>query len=366
LKHTKSELIRTRREQGSDFHWLGVGRVLVRFSPPWAANGTLFGSGRDALRSLISHGKATRAWRRLWMPSYFCQEVVRTVRSCGLEVALYAARPDRSVLHLSLDFRVESDVLFVANTFGLHPSVVVDNHKGRLPETMEDHTHDPWSDWAFKSRADWCMASLRKVLPIPDGGVLWSPAGHKMPEEAAVTPARSAASAKKLAAMFLKTAYLKGESVTKEQFRVLAVSGEEALARGTVSGMPQWTRGLFSKFPIKKWRRDRLRNHAALVSSLRNVPWLTVLQPFAEGSCPFSGILVFDSAERREHVRKCLIECQIYPAILWLLEKRAVRGVPSADVDFSRRMLSIHCDTRYTVGQMRHVARLIKRYGSKA
>jgi hypothetical protein len=39
---------------------------------------------------------------------------------------------------------------------------------------VEDHSHDPFSPWAVGSSADYAFCSLRKTLPVPDGGLLWS------------------------------------------------------------------------------------------------------------------------------------------------------------------------------------------------
>jgi len=52
-----------------------------------------------------------------------------------------------------------------------------------------------------------------------------------------------------------------------------------------------------------------------------------------------------------------LIESCVYPAILW-----AVPGSASAGAkDFSERMLSIHCDGRYTEEDIRQLADILNR-----
>ena len=43
-----------------------------------------------------------------------------------------------------------------------HPSIVL----------IEDHIHDPLSDWSQSSNADYAVASLRKTLPVPIGAML--------------------------------------------------------------------------------------------------------------------------------------------------------------------------------------------------
>jgi hypothetical protein len=75
------------------------------------------------------------------------------------------------------------------NYFGLRTPPDLELPEG--VEVLEDHSHDPVSAWAEQSSADFCLASLRKTLPINDGGALWSPVGHRLPP---APPDRAAAS----------------------------------------------------------------------------------------------------------------------------------------------------------------------------
>jgi hypothetical protein len=46
--------------------------------------------------------------------------------------------------------------------------------------------------------------------------------------------------------------------------------------------------------------------------------------------------------------------------VLWSLEERAVAGLPARHLDLSRRVLSLHCDFRYTDDDMRRVAAIVR------
>jgi hypothetical protein len=78
---------------------------------------------------------------------------------------------------------------------------------------------------------------------------------------------------------------------------------------------------------------------------------------------PFSCIHLFDSAERREFVRLKLINANIFPAILWSLDKPAIPGIANEYKDASRRMLSLHCDMRYGAQDMIRIAENIRNFG---
>lgn len=355
--------VSNRWEHGSEFQWL-ADWTESPLPMPWGEKNLFFGSGRHAFRALLSYGIFSRNWRRLWVPSYFCQDVVESFISTNIKVTLYQDSPWNVAPRFDqIDFR-SGDVLLLVNYFGLRAKNRVNGNYPSDIEIIENHTHDPWSDWARTSTADWCIASLRKTLPLPGGAVLWSPAGHHLRSAVPVTPVHLKASLEKFAAMVLKSWYLQGYPIEKETFRRLAISGEQHIASGKVSGMPEWTKPLLSAFPVAKWRDRKRLNHQVLSAALADLPWVDVLQ--AEryiDTCPFSGILVFDSAKRQLHVKGELSFSRIYPAILWQLDKPMAEGISQRDLDFSRRMLSIHCDMRYDENDMNYVASLIREYG---
>lgn len=352
-----------RWEQGSEFHWITY--PVAPSSPmPWGKSHLFLGSARHALKKLLKYGLVTRNWKRLWIPSYFCQEVVSSLLSADIELSLYPDCPSNDSPQLDRIETRPGDVVLVINFFGLRTKNSIDRSYLHNMEVIEDHSQDPWSDWARTSNADWCIASLRKTLPLPEGSVLWSPAGHELPAAIPATAAHEKASLEKFTAMVLKRLYLEGYPVEKDTYLRLLLSGENQLGAGEVSGMLDWTRSLLSSFPVTGWRNLRRRNHHVLSAELFNLTGVEVLQPRTGlDTCPFSGILVFDSPQKRSRVREKLIASRVYPAILWPLEKPAVAGISQKDQEFSQRMLSIHCDMRYDETDMKYVASLIKKYG---
>jgi hypothetical protein len=227
-------------------------------------------------------------------------------------------------------------------------------------EVIEDHTHDPWSPWAYASNADYCIASLRKTLPVPDGAVLWSPSGHALPEPLPITTARRIAAHDKLAAMVLKSAFLQGHPVLKQHFRNLSARGERRIAATRPSGMSEFSTSIIQTLPIDDWRERRRCNHQRLSNDLNHFNNLEILPPRDNRTVPFSAVLHCDSNALREHLRRGLIARNVYPAVPWPLEELVLEGIPDSDRDLSRRLLSIHCDLRYTPSDMDTVAQIVE------
>jgi len=245
------------------------------------------------------------------------------------------------------------DALLIVNTFGLRPRWTSPGyHAG---EVIEDHTHDPWSTWAKESRADYCVASLRKTLPIPDGGMLWSPVGLPLPEAPDITTSHEAAATRKLEAMIIKSLFLSGYQLGKTTYRSLAEDGETGISSKEISAIIPISAVVVECFDITRWRQKRYANYRLLADQLADCKELSVLQLKDQGSCPFSVVLVCQSSSTREHLRHGLLARRVYPAVLWSLEK-PVLELPSKSIELSRRLLSIHCDGRYNESDLVRVA----------
>jgi hypothetical protein len=116
---------------------------------------------------------------------------------------------------------------------------------------------------------------------------------------------------------------------------------------------------------VMTWRKAREKNFRVLVDTLSGAPWGRVFCPSSPGGAvPFACIILFDSAERREFVRRKLIQADIFPAVLWPLEHPAISVIDGEYVSASRRMLSIHCDMRYSTDDMARVADLLTCLGN--
>lgn len=346
-----------RWEQGSEFHFLQYTQPEAVAHYPWDGKAAYLGSGRDALGLLIRHGMEHLGWRRIYIPSYFCQEVVKAIIDTGIETLIYTDSPLETKPEIMLgQCAIPGDIILLVNFFGLRYAPNLAEHlKSKGFIVIEDHTHDPYSEWAFQSKADWCIASLRKVFPVPDGGVIWSPAGTALPKEPAQTSFHDRAVLEKFSAMVLKERYLAGAGIGKDLFRKLAIAGEKSIYAGDYSGISEITRQLLPTFPIAEWRQTRKANWKYLMSLLSTLSWVSVLRPQDESQvCPFSVIVTFENKAVRDSIREHLCHTDIYPAILWPIE-RGTPGVPKAHIRLSETLLSIHCDMRYSESDLTRV-----------
>ncbi len=342
------------KEFGSDFHYIKTGGHSENSLNTLFPSANYYADGRQALIHLYR----SQGWQRLWVPEYFCYDVVASLMEAGLDLVLYTDCPSYHDDDKTLEaiwrkglFR-PMDALLRVNYFGMRSY--------RSPEKLpvaaivEDHTHDLIGDWAFKSQADWCIASLRKTLPVPEGGMLWSPVGLRLPEEPKSSEKKERISAIRWNAMKLKDRYLAGEDIEKATFRAGFTDTEEYFDHAPISALDRESQEYLVQFDIRDWY-NRKRANWLLLSDIEK-EGVTVIRPESIGCYPFSLVLLFNSSNERDRIRKELIDHQIYPAVLWI-----VPNPTDSDVfKFSRGMLSIHCDARYTKEEILQMKSIIE------
>lgn len=331
-------------EFGSDYHQIEEFFSERATLPIIHKDSIFFATGRQPIISLIGQ----EGWKRIWIPAYFCYEVVDSIKQTGIEIAFYNDYPsanDVSAIQ-RINFK-EGDVLLRINYFGLRD---FRNNKNIKAPVIEDHSHDLLGHWALFSDADWCIASLRKSLPLAEGGMLWSPKHLKLPIVCR-SKENEVIAEKRWKAMGMKRDYLAGAMVEKEQYRKLYLESEELLDTLAPCTLSNYDMDYLGKLDINAWYSAKKNNWRLL----RDVGGLNVLLPENDFCNVFSLIILLKNTEERNRVHHCLIKSNIYPAILWNLPEDANDEIK----DFSKQMLSIHCDGRYNLKEIEYMKSLI-------
>lgn len=338
-------------EQGSDFHH--VSEYAGRFEAPWGEQGQLYLSGRPALNALLEYLRKKLEIRNIWLPAYYCDQVVYPLLDRGFACTYYDGSPETG-WSIDLGALQRGDVLIANSFFGIDllPAATLGQVQEMGVIVIEDHSHDPFGVLAWNSRAEYCFASLRKTLPFPDGGVLWSPQRRSLPEPVAI---QAPVSTERVAAMLAKRAYLRAEFSDKALFRSWYAASEHAIDHAPIAAMSVYSQRLAEAFDVGAWRQARARNHR-LLCTLVTHPTLKLLHLDLSDLAPMGLIVLCPDHSSREDLKTHLISRSIYPAVLWPL----VPGMPPAHSerarDFASRMLFIHCDGRYQDEDMRRVA----------
>jgi hypothetical protein len=343
----RKSVVEDRWEYGSDFHLEPIAESDDLALPAWPEDAVYYGTGTQALESLLELGARSHGWRRVLFPDYYCQDVVDRIRLGSLDVCRYADDPIQAHVQVPMDRTEQGDVVVVINYFGLRSSADMSLDHPTGVAVVEDHTQAPFSITAARSQASYCFASLRKTLPIPDGGVVWSPRGSLLPEPPAMTQEHSAAVGQRLEAMIGKSLYLRGGRVEKAAFRQRFKESERQLQSARPSAMSQTSGLLIDSLPVD-WLTQRASNRRYLTAAISDLRLpVKVLEPADSELVPSSASLLFRDPETRDDVRRYLVERRIYPAVHWPMDSTATPAIPDATIALSRRLLTLPCDARY-------------------
>jgi hypothetical protein len=337
----------TRWEVGGEYH--------LPVEPPgpfhrWPDGALWFALGRHAVQALLRRLGS----QRLWLPDYFCHEVARSWAAIT-EVRMYEDDPRWPEPRWGSLRPRPQDVVVAVNYFGVREGGPWVAWRTRTECVLfEDHAHDPASEWANASQADYAFSSLRKTLPAPDGAILWSPRELPLPDQ----PAGGAdGSELKLAAMLLKGEYLGGgDDALKERFRQLQLDGEARLARSDVAGASPATREALVRGVPLPWRAKRAENTARLIAALHD--WDGAEPLFTEwpaDAAPLGAVFVLASRADRDRAREVLREGDVYCPVHWADAEES--DTPRVR-ELAERILTIPTDWRYSAADIARIAAL--------
>ena len=327
-------------EFGSDFHACNypIGESLLDIF----RDANLYIDGRQALIDIIKDNE----WECIWVPSYYCYEFIEALLPYT-KVRFYDYTPFENLNLIFNKITIsDKEAIVVSNFFGLN----YQSYNDIKCTIIEDHSHDLISDWARNSDADWCFASLRKTLPIADGGILWSPKRHSLPLKPRQTTEGEKLASDRYKAMALKSQYLEGNRIDKDFFREIYIRTENEFDTLPISSISKQSFDIISQLDIKKWYNTKKNNWELAVANIRTNKDIKVLTSTTNihNKHPFSIVLKFSSQDVRDKFRTLLIQNKIYPAILWSIPSDKC----SISQNFSNTMLSIHCDARYDSDEM--------------
>lgn len=333
-------------EFGSDFNFICDYPIKGRTLLDYIKNPILYTDGRQALESIIQWENINR----IFIPSYYCYESIKKIDKHGIELHFYPCSPYNNQNEVIENLGLSSgDAVIRMNYFGLlsTPNPLIGDFI-----VIDDHSHNLIGEWAVNSNADWCFASLRKSMPIADGGILWSPKNKQLPENPSINAIAEKNADIRYQAMRLKSAYLAGECTQKESYLSLFRKTEDNFNDLPTSGISKQSEYILKTLDIENWYKAKRDNWELLCKLIIANNKFKVLIPDNNVDVPFSLCLLFNSKEDRNQVKQNLILSQVYPAILW----RIPEGNDRNSIIFGERMLSIHCDARYMKNDMIELA----------
>lgn len=325
---------------------------------------SLVSSGRDALSAVIGQIQNRRGKARLrcLLPMYTCDTVIIPFERTGAALFYYSVKknmqPDCGQLEKSMR-ECRPDVVAVHAHYGVDTLAGIRPLLKRFQEqggiVIEDFTQGIFMPG--DGQADYCVASLRKWLGIPDGGIILSR------QPLAQQPKRERADfvLEKWEALTEKKAYL-------EQFKMFP--SEKSLAQKQcflekhrhaerlldacpeVFAMSQASLYLLNHTDFNQMRERRAENAAFLWAALKDCSLIVCPLQYMGQEAPLYFPVYVDNQAR---VQQTLAGQDIYVPILWPVPEQIDMAEGQTDYIY-RHMLALPCDQRYDGTDMARVA----------
>lgn len=331
------ELART--TQGQCVKHIDHGAILLR-------------SGRDALKTVArEYSDAV-----VLLPALACDSMILPFKLYGHEVVYYRLRQDYSVdyeaLCLLLSKQVKQVLLLYMSYFG-NPSFVdkqLEWIKQQYPNAVfiEDRTHDLIYARYNKFEPDYTVASLRKWMNVPDGGLLWANIKIKI---TAFSEDTSFSQKRRSAQCMRHNFFLNGDETVKTVYRrIFSTVTDQIDADPLPARMSSYAYEMALAENWDRIRRIREENATALIGVLDKSEYIKFIQSDTQRSNLYVPILI----EERDKIQSKLSAKGIFTTLIWPINDEQ-RNCCSVAMNTEAHMLGIPCDQRYNVQDMHFI-----------
>lgn len=328
------------KEIGSEFWEAPTAEVETKLFP---AHTSWYLSGRVALTAILRDIGLSHAKKRVMLPSWCCESMVKPFVQNGYIVKFYNVYAKHGKLIIEYPSEDSFDIILVTGYFGYASDIDVPDYKKLI---IKDETHSVFSQ--KRGGADYYYGSLRKWAFFATGGFAWKKSGRL---SNAQNTYDEYIKARRFAA-FKKGQYMAGEIKEKEHLQFF---GDAEKMLDVCNGVYSADKAdidnalILDTNLIKTKRRE---NAKYLLKSLNEI---TVFKNIGENDCPlFVPVLVKNRDELRDMLKKNDIYCPIHWGKPYALDFN------DEVENFYRSELSLVCDQRYDLDHMEKMVNIVK------
>lgn len=358
-----------KKEIGSNFWMSKEEREIIKsldggvFGLGKWKNCQLTSSGRGAIKLLLRNLPDVKI---ALLPEYTCSSVISPMEEVGVKCCYYPVNKDFSVnedVLFDLIEKFSPQMVYLQSYYGFdtlssieraYPSI---QQKGIL--IVEDITHSWLCDFNT-TEADYSVASLRKWLEIPDGGVLLS---NKHALDFDMNGDESA----EIVSEFVKASELKEKYFStlnpadKEAFRQHYVNAKDLLQTDTtVYRMSSMATSVLAQTDFDRVIKRRRANAAFLHQNIKSELVVSCGVEFTGEATPLY-YPVYVKGDRSK-LQKELAEKDIYCPVHWPIPSQASQLISEEGMFIYSHVLSLICDQRYDEDDMNAIVQIINDY----
>lgn len=358
-------------ELGSEY-WLDE-NISIRLSddiitPNWlqcsSMSSLLLFSGRTAIDFILSDIEKERVIQNAYMPSYCCGSMLAPFLKRGIGIQYYDVVYDSQFgIKPRIDENVDCDILFILDYFGfiISDSNLLKYFKNKGSIVVEDRTHSIFSKSSISEFVHYSFASLRKWFGVLSGAIIYKQ-GDLGDKEVLCAPSYVSL---KYDAMKLKCNYLKNIGcVDKSRYLSLFSQFNQNLYSDYCNySIDILSSHILNAIDINHLKERRRENAFFLYEGLSEIRCIKpIFKNVKEDVCPlFLPVLVENGL--RDNLVSFLKLYQIYCPIHWQISD--VVKLNDNTRYLYENELSLLCDQRYGIEQMRTILSALKKFDSK-
>ena len=323
--------------------------IQDRVTPIQARDYYVYSSGRAALYQILKYLRIEKGIGKILLPDYLCSSVMSPVRELGLNYAFY---PLNEYLELSQDvfpslYSHDCAVLLI-NYYGLQDlSEQISFIRNIDPKAViiEDDVQAYFEFKKDMGGVDFKFTSLRKIFPIPDGGLVKTV--HPLPQ----IIERNTFGQYKAAASLMKS--IRTGNFDDKVYLDISERAEEMIDHEMDMGISMIAEKLYANADECFVRERRLRNAKYLVSELEKIGLKPIL-PLQDDKVPlFVPVLL----PNRNEIRSSMFDHDVFCPVHWPLDGLDVKK----GKEMAEHELSLVIDQRYDEKDMDTIILLLKK-----
>lgn len=343
------------KEIGSEFESPNPNLLTSPKGLPLPPDAVLVGAGRHAL-SLVAFDLLKQGVDAVVVPDHYCESMIRPFLFAGMSIQFCRTTEELILSGQSLAdllaARSENVAVLHCETFGTPAGhelqIVLDAASRAGVPIILDRTHSLLS--LTQPGADYEIASLRKLLPIPDGGYV---SGLRNAPDVTKTPEHRFFCDLRLKAAKHKTVYLQRGTESELHLDEFARADLLLESNTQTALISDQSRTSISKLDINFIRNARLANAGVLETAL-HAGNVYVVNPAGWRNSPAYVVITHpDVKSLRAHLTSERIYCPIH----WPRPANDPR--PSS---WRENLLSLPIDHRYTVDDMQRVVSAVTEF----
>ncbi|MFR3567543.1 MAG: hypothetical protein ACLTUR_06055 [Paraclostridium sordellii] len=287
-------------------------------------------NGRNSLIYILKSQKI----KKVYLPFYLCDSVSKKVIQEGYEVDYYNIDEKFNPI---FDKKLKKDeYLYIVNFYGQINNERLFQFKEKYKRIIIDNTHAFYQKPILDIDT---IYSCRKFFGVPDGAYLYT--NKKLNETLEIGDSKD------------RIKHLVGRlSGTASDFYNDFQKSDKELETEKLKCMSIFTKTILGAIDYQKVKETRNINYNILHESLKGVNKLNIEK--IDGA--FSYPLLLDNGET---VRKKLIDKKIYISMLWPNVSECV-SEDSIEYKYSKNILPIPCDQRYSSNDMNYIVDILK------